>query len=116
MIKCPQCYTEHQNQPQICFCGYSFIEPPTVAQKAVNLVKAVVKHVSNGMVNVSDSVKEERMNICKSCPFFNSANTTCNQCGCYLEEKTKWASEKCPLDKWSDIKTQASGGCGCNKT
>lgn len=116
MIKCPQCYTEHQNQPQICFCGYSFMESPTIAQKAVNLVKAVVKHVANGMVNVSDSVKEERMNICKSCPFFNSSNTTCNQCGCYLAEKTKWASEKCPIDKWGEIKTQASGGCGCKKT
>lgn len=92
------------------------MEPPTIAQKTVNLVKAVVKHVANGMVNVSDSVKKERMNICKSCPLFNPSNTTCNQCGCYLEEKTKWASEKCPLDKWSDIKTQASGGCGCNKT
>lgn len=116
MNRCPQCKLNYDTFPPICICGYNFNKLPTLTQKIVNVTKAVVKHVANGMVNVSDNIKEERMSICKSCPFFNSANTTCNQCGCYLEEKTKWASEKCPLDKWSDIKTQASGGCGCNKT
>lgn len=115
MNKCPQCKLNYDQVPDTCFCGYRFNQPTTI-EKIVNVTKAVIKHVANGMVNVSDSVKEERMNICKSCPLFNSSNTTCNQCGCYLVEKTKWASEKCPIDKWGEIKTQSSGGCGCNKT
>jgi hypothetical protein len=88
-------------------------------KKMTNFTSSVVNYVSNGMENVSTAVKEERMSICRTCPFFNSANPknpTCNKCGCFLEVKTGWASEKCPEGKWHEIKTASSGGCGCNKT
>lgn len=97
-------------------CDNIKIEPPSLIQKAQNFATSVVNHISNGMVKVSDPIKEERMAICRACPFFNSSNTTCNKCGCFLEVKTGWASEKCPEGKWDEVKTQSSGGCGCNKS
>jgi len=91
-------------------------QPPSLIQKAQNFATSVVNHISNGMVKVSDPIKKERMEICRACPFFNASNTTCNKCGCFLEVKTGWASEKCPEGKWDEVKTQSSGGCGCNKS
>lgn len=91
---------------------------PNILQKAQNFGKAVVKHAQNGFINVATNIKQERLDICKSCEFYNSTNPdnpTCNKCGCFLKIKTGWASEKCPIGKWSDIKTQSNGGCGCNK-
>ena len=56
---------------------------------------------------------------------FISNKKICGMCGCLLEIKTSWASEKCPIDKWkSEIFSEnesvsqpipASGDCGCNK-
>lgn len=68
--------------------------------KAKNLTISTVNHLSNGLKNVKEDVKKNRLDICKACDKFNPENTTCNECGCYLEIKTQWASEKCPLDKW----------------
>lgn len=90
--------------------------PPSLIQKAQNFATSVVNHISNGMIKVSDPIKEERMAICRACPLFNSSNKTCNKCGCFLEVKTSWASEKCPEGKWDEVKTQSSGGCGCNNS
>lgn len=145
-INCPICNKVHTNirLPFSCSCSFfisedsiRFIEKkknknlikqeqfsllqeqPSFLQKATNFTKSVINHVSQGMRVVSSSVKEERMSICRACPFFNQTdpkNPTCNKCGCYLEIKTGWASEKCPEGKWHDIKTASSGGCGCNKS
>lgn len=131
MIKCEYCNTELQDNTIMCICGMyvkknipqqdidqaikSNAKSPNIIEKASNFANSIIKHISNGMVKASDSVKQERMNICKSCPFFNSENTTCNKCGCFLEVKTGWASEKCPEGKWLEVKTQSDGGCGCSK-
>lgn len=90
-----------------------------------NFIKSIYGHVSNGLINVSVKKKQERLSICSSCEFYNSLISQCKQCGCLLEIKTLWASEKCPIDKWtSEISSEnqsasqlipASGDCGCNK-
>lgn len=136
-IICPKCEKIHKNikLPFYCSClQYISVDlinhinnsknsskpvqsqPPSFIEKTKNFTKSIINHISSGMIKVSDSVKQERMNICKSCPFFNSENITCNKCGCFLEIKTGWASEKCPEDKWLEVKTQSSGGCGCQKS
>jgi hypothetical protein len=88
-----------------------------------NFINSVYNHISNGLVNVSKEKKETRINICKSCEHYNPTFAQCKQCGCLLEIKTLWATEKCPLDKWgpeisiSEPSTiqPPSGDCGCNK-
>lgn len=122
MNSCPYCFAFLDSDYNKCpYCFQNLKDDledksPSFFKKAQNFTTSVVNYVSSGMVNVSDPIKQERMAICRACPFFNSSNTTCNKCGCFLEIKTGWASEKCPEGKWDEVKTQSSGGCGCNKS
>lgn len=90
----------------------------TIAEKGVNLSKSVVKHGLNGFKNVSKEAQQRRLDICRGCELYNAENTSCNECGCYLNVKTSWASESCPLNKWgqeSIPKNTAKTDCGCGK-
>lgn len=90
-----------------------------------NFINSIVNHIQNGFKNVSEETKNSRLEICKSCEFFNESLYQCKQCGCFLKIKTSWATEKCPIDKWgaeievinSEIlsQPQPSGDCGCKK-
>ncbi len=93
---------------------------PSLAQKAANFAKASAKHVSNGMKSVTAQTKSNRLAICNSCPHKvgTEDNPTCAKCGCFLKIKTGWASEVCPIGKWTtgeSSTSQKSGGCGCGK-
>lgn len=47
---------------------------------------------------VSVEIANERMNICRKCPFdyYNKLNHTCDACGCNMLKKTKLKTGKCP--------------------
>lgn len=92
----------------------------------MTLINSTINYVKSGFKNVHSEVKQLRLNICKSCEYYNSTFVQCKQCGCLLEIKTLWATEKCPLDKWGPEiptdssqpqinDTSASSSCGCNK-
>jgi len=49
---------------------------------------------------VSDSVRDERMSICKACPEMLKFTTSCKKCGCFMNVKTRLAESECPLQKW----------------
>ena len=51
---------------------------------------------------VSEQVKQERLNICKTCPEYSLALRTCKQCGCYMPAKSMFASSSCPLSHWTE--------------
>lgn len=92
---------------------------PGLVGKAKNLLKATLNHVATGMHLVSPEVQQERMDICKPCEFYdnNSQNPHCSECGCFLNIKTTWASEGCPIGKWESVapiprKGSNCGGCG----
>jgi hypothetical protein len=42
----------------------------------------------------------ERMEICKTCPFFIKTTTQCSKCGCLMHLKTKLAQAQCPVGNW----------------
>ena len=122
-MKCIKCGNEMkliQNSIYLCSCSHTILKQ----SKITSFVTSVVTHAKNKFQNVSPDLKSKRLDICKSCDKFNSQNTTCNECGCFLNIKTSWASEKCPLDKWlaltsdqmtaSNLNTENSD-CGCNK-
>lgn len=48
----------------------------------------------------SDEVRNARMKICESCPDRILATNRCGICKCFLIAKTKFASAKCPKEKW----------------
>lgn len=91
----------------------------------ISFLNSSYNYMYNGFKNVSNETKSERLEICKSCEFFNESLYQCKQCGCFLQIKTSWATEKCPIDKWgaeievgsSEIpaQSQPSGDCGCKK-
>lgn len=98
---------------------------------ALNFINSSVKYIKSGMRNATPEIQNQRFKICESCEFFDSSSVRCNSCGCFLEIKTKWSTEKCPLDKWgTEVATsqnqeilqpqtqnssEKSGGCGCGK-
>ena len=49
---------------------------------------------------VSDEEKNNRLNICLSCPELIKITKQCKKCGCFMELKTKLENAKCPIGKW----------------
>ena len=94
-------------------------------------INSLLKYSQSGFKNVSHESKIYRLNICYSCELYDIKFNRCLSCGCFVNIKTSWATEKCPLDKWSaEIATeqnqeqsphqtqnssQKPGGCACNK-
>jgi len=54
-------------------------------------------------LKVESSVREERYDICKSCPHFVEVTSTCKKCGCFMAAKTYLSSAECPVGKWTKI-------------
>jgi hypothetical protein len=48
----------------------------------------------------TDDIKNNRMQICYSCPELIKLTTQCKQCGCLMKLKTKLEESKCPIGKW----------------
>jgi hypothetical protein len=71
---------------------------PSLLQQAANFGGAVVRHVANGMKQVSPEEKQRRLDLCVICEHY--ANGRCAKCGCGLDSKTGWDSERCPIGKW----------------
>ena len=121
--KCEKIVNVNLSYPIHCSCGWvdygdgKIEQAKTVGilEKASNLTQSLIKHAANGFISASIPIQQERLNICKQCDKYdnlNPENPTCKECGCYLNIKTAWASESCPLKKWAAIPTQSSGGCG----
>ena len=47
-----------------------------------------------------ESLIEERMGICNSCPELINLTKQCKKCGCIMTLKTKLENASCPLGKW----------------
>ena len=89
---------------------------PSFFQMAKNAGTSMVNHAMNSFQSVPANVKEERISICEGCEHYNPETTRCNECGCFINIKADWASEKCPIDKWGMWTNGQSGGCGgCGK-
>ena len=78
---------------------------PSLFEQGKNLAAFSFEVVKNAMTGgalfVSDKIKNERMEICKSCEFYDEKENKCIECGCLLEYKTQFALDSCPKQKWS---------------
>ena len=117
---------------KICtICGHNYSKPqkessnhdapsepkmPPLIKQAANLAKATVRHVANMGRNTPDMVMKSRLEICNDCDKNN--NGRCSECGCFVDVKTSWASEACPLGHWLEYKDTPGkcGGCGRKQT
>lgn len=65
--------------------------------RVFRFIWALIKHIFLGE-RVSEEIYDHRMSICDSCD--KKQNDTCGVCGCYVEYKSRWITEECPLKKW----------------
>ena len=65
----------------------------------VNLLKKKAQILPEDILKLS----EQRMTLCKGCPFFAHSVSICNVCGCYMPAKTKVLEASCPEEKWGPI-------------
>lgn len=57
---------------------------------------------------VSKEIKQQRLEICKSCE--HNKVGVCSKCGCVLTLKTQWKATKCPVEKWGSVTQEVSNG------
>jgi hypothetical protein len=48
----------------------------------------------------SEELAVYRLDICKTCIFFDSKYKKCQRCGCFMKLKTKLHNAFCPEGKW----------------
>lgn len=84
--------------------GYKDTSLPTKLQMAKNLGNSIVRNIKSvaagNPLKISDEESSIRLEICKSCEFFNANAQRCNKCGCNMAVKTYLKAEKCPVGKW----------------
>lgn len=69
----------------------------SVAQSMVRNVQSVA---AGNPLRLSEDEAKKRLDICKTCEFFNASQTRCTKCGCFMAVKTYLKAERCPVGKW----------------
>jgi len=81
-------------------------EYPSLLQQGKNLAEFSFELVKNairtGAFQVSDEVKNQRMEICRNCEKYDADQIRCIECGCFLESKVSFSLDSCPLEKWTE--------------
>ena len=82
-------------------------EKPSLLQKGVNLSQytwELIKYIKDNpgkALTVSDTVYDQRIEICKGCQYFVADDFSCIECGCPLQRKARMILDACPIGKWS---------------
>lgn len=78
------------------------VELPPLWKQAANAAKASWRAGQNVLTNYGDlkdsEKQDERLGLCLVCPQHN--NGRCAVCGCPLDRKTSFPTEKCPIGRW----------------
>lgn len=87
---------------------------PSLPEQGKNLAKFAFEVVKNAMQSealfVSDEVRESRLEMCRSCEYYDASQIRCRHCGCFLEHKARFALDSCPIDKWVESDTDWMNG------
>ncbi len=79
---------------------------PSLPEQGKNLAKFSFDLIKNalqtGALIVSAEVQAQRLEICKSCEWYDDTQTKCKHCGCYLPAKVSFALDSCPVKKWTE--------------
>ncbi len=86
---------------------------PSASQQVRNLAtehwRSLKAFIKGRQVIVPQEVAEARWDICKQCPYLlydemnpdtNKKDGRCTECGCFMNVKTHYATEECPIGKW----------------
>ncbi len=76
-------------------------------RQAASLAKSTARHAASGCHNVDDETRRARLAICDACEKLDGRRcgrlveiANGKTCGCNVDRKAKWATSKCPLNKW----------------
>jgi hypothetical protein len=87
---------------------------PSLPEQGKNLAKFAFEVVKSAMQSealfVSDEVRESRLEMCRSCEYYDASQVRCKHCGCFLEHKARFALDSCPIDKWVESDTDWMNG------
>jgi len=89
--------------------AYSRVTDVTLSEMAKSLGKSVIDWASKGFKIVTDDQFNQRVEICKSCTFWNpkgfNGGGSCTQCGCSTQAKLRMATASCPLNPplWGQV-------------
>jgi hypothetical protein len=76
----------------------------TPGQMLTSATSAAARWVKSGLVTVDDDTIKKRLDICKSCEFWDNTalrgTGRCRKCGCSTWAKIRMATEQCPEKKW----------------
>jgi hypothetical protein len=77
---------------------------PSMGAMTKNLAQSVIRNVQSvaagNPLRLTEQDANSRLEICKTCEFFNSIQSRCNKCGCFMAVKTYLKAEKCPIGRW----------------
>jgi hypothetical protein len=80
---------------------------PSATDQAKNLTKVTGKILSQVLagdkVMAPEEIQRARIQTCHSCDKYDRNQKRCYECGCFVEIKSKFALEGCPLGKWLDV-------------
>jgi hypothetical protein len=71
---------------------------PGAWQLLKNVAKAALEHVATGAARASDETINARLDLCAECD--QRRDNRCSVCGCFVEVKSTWREQPCPLGKW----------------
>lgn len=77
---------------------------PSLVKRIRNFISSLWKHIISGAKRTSKKERQERLDICSKCEYYDGS--VCLQCGCpILREanfisKLDWKDQHCPINKW----------------
>lgn len=84
---------------------------PSIFGLAKNFGKAMFNYAKSGFKNVTIEQYKDRLKICQGdidtqrCEHYDNGRCKHVNCGCFLSKKAWLSSEKCPINKWPDLKS-----------
>lgn len=75
---------------------------PSLARQARNFVRALIRHAHAGRPVADPGLVAARLAVCRACELYRASDGRCahRDCGCVLEAKARWLTERCPLGRW----------------
>jgi len=77
---------------------------PSVGAMARSVAESMARNVQSvaagNPLRLSEDQANARLEICKTCEFFNATQSRCTKCGCFMAVKTYLKAERCPVGKW----------------
>ena len=79
-------------------------------KKIVDLIKTIFfsfrMYLRGNGFYAPENIVVDRLNICRKCEHFSGNRLRyykCNVCGCYVNEKVKYFTSSCPIEKWDEV-------------